>query len=102
MFLYDGATLSDLGALSGGDAQATAMNAHDTIVGQSTDKSQTGWFPVVWTAGRMYRLASLIDNLPAGYEIEEPRGINDAGVIVGSMWSPSGGTHGYMLTPVTP
>ena len=118
VFNKDG-TVTDLGILSGDRASmATAINNSGTVVGfgnsQAPDFSlhlaavlktptpTTRAF--VYAGGKMYDLATLVNNNSTGWRLSFATGINNAGQITGTglVQGPNGTEqHGFLLTPVT-
>lgn len=71
------------------------INASGQMVGPNGDK------PTLWTSDlQRYSLEDLVDNLPAGFELLEVRGINDSGLITGWALNEDGYHVGFVLTPV--
>jgi probable HAF family extracellular repeat protein len=97
--------MQDLGELPGGDLGkvARAINSFDVVVG-SAEVAASGPNRVhatIWTdATGMMDLNNLLDSTGAGWILNEARGINDAGQIVGYGRTPRGVVHGFLLTPV--
>ncbi len=88
-FLYDGATMRDLGAVGNNDfftdrSTAYGVNIHDVVVG-STYRPYGGGpafrIAFVYRDGQMFDLEMLVDASGAGYRLYAATGINDAGQI---------------------
>jgi probable HAF family extracellular repeat protein len=98
-FLYSGGTMTDLGNLGGAvtNIQPNAINNKGQIVGVASTPQETGR-AFLYSGGVMTDLNNLID--PAlGWTLLIANGINYNGQIVGNGKSPSGFTHGFLLTP---
>jgi probable HAF family extracellular repeat protein len=91
-FMYDGNTVTDLGALNGGASFANGINEWEQIVGRSSNSA------FIYENGAMLDLNTLID--PAeGWNLQEANDINESGQIVG--WGFNGfQTRAFLLTPV--
>jgi probable HAF family extracellular repeat protein len=98
------AGLNDLGALHGGDtayAYARAVNESGIVVGSAGPDEATPPSAFVWDPGNGMRdLNALIDPAAGWGQLWEAWDVNDAGQIVGRGVSPSGETHGFLLTPI--
>ena len=88
-FLYDGATMRDLGAVGNNDfftdrSTAYGINIHDVVVG-STYRALCGGagfrIAFVYRDGQMFDLEGLVDASGANYRLYAATGINDAGQI---------------------
>jgi probable HAF family extracellular repeat protein len=104
-FLWRSATgLQDLGKLPGRNTSiAFGVNSADNVVGWSftTTSPIPQSHAFLWTvASGMQDLNNLVDASAAGWTLFNAFAINDAGQIVGNGRSPSGASHGYLLTPV--
>ncbi len=88
--------LTDLGTLGGDHSIAYDVNKDGVIVGLSEVSPGVNhafvWFP----ATGMQDLNGLI--FTPGWTLQEARGINDKGQIVGFGTNPSGETHAFLLT----
>ena len=87
-----------------GNSGAWDMNNHGWVVGSvSTFDPEWGdyfWEPALHRDGGAYALGELLRPADAArWELSEARGINDAGVIVGSGWF-NGRYQAYIATPV--
>jgi len=58
--------------------------------------SEHAW---LYANGTLYDLGTLIP-VNSGWGLVRADAINEAGQIAGTGWSPSGGQHGYLLTPI--
>ncbi len=98
-FFYNGTNMLDLNTLSGDTAShAYGLNNHDQIVG-SSETSEGAERAFLDVDGVMSDLNSMID--PNGWTLEEARGINDNGQIVGwGQIGDDGPTHAFLLTRV--
>jgi probable HAF family extracellular repeat protein len=95
-----------LGVLPGGStSEALSINSYDQIVGSGdvgVDQSDNSvYHAFLYSDGAMYDLSNLTVNA-SGWGSTFATGINDAGQIVGYGNSPSGQTHAFLLTAVTP
>ena len=79
-FFQDGTAMSDLGTLGGSGSRALAVNASDTIVGESTSALGT-LHAVVYAAGTIIDLNTVTSGLN-GATLTTATAINDAGQIV--------------------
>jgi len=97
------AGLNDLGALHAGDtayAYARAVNESGFIVGSAGPDDSTPPSAFVWdSVNGMRDLNDLVDPIAGWGQLWEAWDINDLGQIVGRGVSPSGETHGFLLTP---
>ncbi len=106
-FLYNVKTgvLTDLGNLAspGWYSDASGVNGLGQVVGgYSLDATSAETAAFIYTqAGGMQNLNDLI-NPSSGWDLTGCGGINDAGQIVGSGFSPQGEFHAFLLTPVVP
>jgi probable HAF family extracellular repeat protein len=83
--------------LGGQRSIAYDVNKDGTIVGQSEISPGVN-HAFVWTNGAgMQDLNGLV--LTPGWTLQEARGINDKGQIVGFGINPQGQTHAFLLTP---
>ncbi len=88
-FLYDGATMHDLGAIGDNDflsdrSEAYGVNIHDVVVGTTYRPYQGGALysvAFVYRDGEMLDLETLVDTSGANYRLYTATGINDAGQI---------------------
>lgn len=101
-------TMINLGDLAGGTdkSEAFAVNTSGQVIG--TSYNTVGPRAFLWTAAdQMLDLNSLVDATGAGWTLEEARGINDFGQIVGGgRFDPDGPGgiaavfHAVLLTPI--
>ena len=91
-------TVRSLGVLNAAPSIAYDVNDHGQVVGQSDVSSGRGR-AVLWLNGSIFDLNDLIDG-QSGWELNEARGINDRGQIVGTGLCPCGGQRGFLLTPM--
>jgi probable HAF family extracellular repeat protein len=97
LYTHDG-TITDLKTLGGLESRAYALNSDDDVVGWS-DTSEGKVHAFLYEDKQMLDLNSLVVSNPDGLVLEEARGINDGGYIVG--WGEvDGNTHAFLLTPV--
>jgi probable HAF family extracellular repeat protein len=80
-------TISDLGALAGGDTRATAINDLNQVVGESMVAN--GWHTFLWDNGAMTDLS------PQGINDGQVTGINSRNQIIGSYFS-NGQEKGFL------
>jgi probable HAF family extracellular repeat protein len=99
-FLYEGATMTDLGALGGAANISTArgINNSGMIVGDSNGHG------FIYLNGKMIDLNDLIDH-SAGITVAYASSINDNGQIVGwgnvpNFMTTAGANNGLLITPV--
>lgn len=95
--LWTNGAPTDLGALTDtADSEAKAVNAHGEIVGSSgLDDGTT--HAVLWRDGKPVDLNTLLPP-GSGWTLEDARGINDGGQIVGAgRWN--GRERAFLLTP---
>ena len=100
-FLLSGAgQMQDLGDLGGNISEAAALNSTGTVVvGKAVVPSNTGfvvYHAFVWSGGGMQDLNNLIS--ASGWMLQEARGVNDAGQIVG-IGILNGEVRGFLLNP---
>jgi probable HAF family extracellular repeat protein len=109
-FLYDGATMHDLGSLGTGHffsdrSVAYGINIHDHVVG-GTYRLYTGGalygIPFIYRDGQMYDLSTLVDASGTDYQLGYATGINDAGQIAidQSIKRSTGEIRAVLLTPL--
>ena len=97
-FLWTSGTgMSDLGTLGGNNSIAYDINSRGTVVGFAEIVGGAKRAFVHDAQNGMMDLNTLIPP-GTGWVLQEARGINDSGQIVGFGISPSGQTHGYLLT----
>lgn len=91
-------SVSDLGVLPGDtDSWSTGVNNLGQVVGISS--SAAGRQGFLYSNGQMVPLASLLDASAAGWTIDQPVAINDAGQIAGSGLV-NGQRHGFVLNRI--
>ncbi len=110
-FLYDGATMRDLGAIGSNDffsdrSFAYGVNIYDHVVG-STYRPYDGGalyqIPFIYRDDQMFDLETLADASGADYRLYSATGINDAGQIAVDAYKRSSGQyHAVLLTPNDP
>jgi probable HAF family extracellular repeat protein len=99
-FLFDGASMIDLGTLPGWSCScACGINNNSQVVGSCYDAAQESSRAFLCCDRTMLDLNSLIDPT-SGWILEEANAINDAGQIVGRGINAAGQTHAFLLTPV--
>ena len=76
-FVYDDATMTDIGTLGGEYSQGQGINAAGDVAGYAT-LADGSYRAFVYSAGRMVSLGTLGSNYSAAYAI------NDAGQVVGT------------------
>lgn len=97
-FIYTTATgMTDIGTLGGNRSIAYDVNGSEVVVGQA-ETAQGINHAFIYDA--LFGMRDLNDALAtSGWTLQEARGINDKGEIVGVGVNPQGETHGFMLTP---
>ncbi len=99
-FLFtDGAGMTDLGTLGGYVSSAFALDTAGNVVGAAQDGAGV-MHAFVWSATLGMRDLNECVPVNSGWVLNEARGINDAGVIVGS-GTFNGQTRAFLLTPKT-
>jgi probable HAF family extracellular repeat protein len=107
-FSYKNGAWSVIGVL-GADttSEAEDVNAAGYVVGfsrtsyldaEGNEQPEATDHALLWIDGTLYDLTTLIPP-DSGWSLVEANAINDAGQIAGTGWSPSGGQHGFLLTP---
>ncbi len=98
-YMYTNGIITDLNPATGpnGLDGATAINAHDEIVGETATSSGTP-HAFIYRGGVMTDLNSLIPS-DSGWELTYASGINDAGQIVGQGFNAQGNARAFLLTP---
>jgi probable HAF family extracellular repeat protein len=99
-FLYDGLGMHDLGTLGEPRSIAKGINAIGQVVGGAaiTINGNHGEHAYLYSGSMMIDLNTLINPL-SGWTLQEARGINDAGQIVGDGNNGSG-TRAFLITPI--
>jgi probable HAF family extracellular repeat protein len=99
-FLYRDGVMTDLGTLAGNSSWAFALNNQGQVVGRSTydDLGDTNSHAFLYADGQMTDLNDLIPP-DSGWSLQEARGINSSGQIVGSGVNPDHHFHAFLLTP---
>jgi probable HAF family extracellular repeat protein len=103
-FVYNGGTMSNLGALPGGtgtNAYASAINNLGQITGGSDVTGDSALHPFLYSDGEMYDLTVLAAGQLAGFTNLIPNAINDNGWIVGLGTASNGETHAFLAVPVS-
>ncbi len=90
-------TMLDLDTLGGSSSEAHAINSIGMIVGYADTSASSHAF--LYADGAMHDLNALIPGL-SGWELTDARAINNRAQITGWGTSPSGQTHGFLLTPL--
>lgn len=102
--MWQGTSLQELGAISGGtSSRAKAINNAGWVVGSSGYMSSSVDHAVLWVDGRAIDLNSLLtdEQRAAGWTLTSADAINDQGWIAGKalIGDPHlGNTHGYLLS----
>jgi probable HAF family extracellular repeat protein len=99
---WNGATPTDLGTLGGVNSDAYAINASGQVAGVAQTTSN-GDHATLWNGTTATDLNNFLDesSVNLGWVLQEARGINDSGSIVGSAYNTiTGQTHAYVLTAV--
>src|SRR6266542_2426362 len=81
-FLYRGGAVTNLGTLGGTNSYAYGVNNLTQVAGSSANGGHAGMHAFLWQNGRLINLNSLVPE-NSGWELQEARGINDNGQIVG-------------------
>jgi probable HAF family extracellular repeat protein len=100
--LWNGTTATDLGTLGGTFSTAYAINASGQVAGVAQTTSN-GDHATLWNGTTATDLNNFLDesSVNLGWVLQEARGINDSGSIVGSAYNTiTGQTHAYVLTAV--
>lgn len=100
-FLWESGTgIVDLGTLAGmTSSEAHAINNHGIVVGTSGGSLSQRAF-IYRQGGILEDLNQFLDESGLGWTLLDARDINDANQIVGFGYTPTGATHGYLLTPI--
>jgi probable HAF family extracellular repeat protein len=100
-FLWKDGAMNDLGTLGGANSYAYGINNNkngDQVVG-SSDTASGAQHAFLYENSTMYDLNNVLINSDPTWTLEEARGVNDAGYIVG--WGKvNGSIHAFLLTPV--
>ena len=97
-FLYQNGSFQSLGLQGRTSTLAQAINNLGQIVGDAIDA--TGSHAVLFSGGKAIDLDSLLP-MNSGWSLNDARGINDQGQIVGYGTNPQGQQHAYLLSPFT-
>jgi probable HAF family extracellular repeat protein len=81
-YVYDGQIMTDLGTLGGSNSQALAINDSGQIVGSSQPNGMTVDHAILYANGLMTDLGTL-----SGYDNSMAKSINNAGQIVGDVYT---------------
>jgi probable HAF family extracellular repeat protein len=101
-FLYNDAAMTDLGTLGGHYSYALAINGNNQIAGGSyTDDADSIYHAFLSDGTIMTDLNTQVTSKAADWVLNEAKGINDSGVIVGT-GTLSGQRHAFMLRPLAP
>src|SRR5258706_579660 len=101
-FLYKDAAMTDLGTLGGRYSYALAINGSNQIAGGSyTDDADSIYHAFLSDGTTMTDLNSKVTSKAANWILNEAKGINDSGVIIGT-GALSGQSHAFMLRPLAP
>jgi uncharacterized membrane protein len=92
--VWDGDILTDLGTFGGNVSQAFDVNAAGVVVGESHYFGSQDGRAFVWT-----QPGPIVQLPDAGYTESFAEAINDAGVIVGFVWSAIDGVHAVRWLP---
>jgi probable HAF family extracellular repeat protein len=100
-FLWDNGTITDLGLLRGSTScRAFSLNNHGQVVGTcGFTEHHIDSHAFLWTSGVLTDLQMEAPS-DSGWLLEEARGINDRGWIVGT-GKHTGESRGYVLIPST-
>jgi probable HAF family extracellular repeat protein len=97
-FLYQNGSFQSLGTQGRISTLALAINNLGQIVGNAIDAA--GSHAVLFSGGKAIDLDSLLP-INSGWTLNDARGINDQGQIVGYGTNPQGQQHAYLLSPFT-
>lgn len=97
-FLLTGGVMQDLGAFGGNYSTATALNSSCQVVGYGLDAAGNARASLSFDA-HTYDLNTLFSNALVCTNLISADGINAAGQIAGSGYTPGGDYHAFLLTP---
>jgi probable HAF family extracellular repeat protein len=102
--VWEGSKITDLRTLGGQFSTAFAINDAGLVVGNSALKGNSRTHAALWIRGKIYDLNDMLDSSGRGWTLQEARGINASGQIVG--WGRKGWglgqQHAFLLTPTKP
>jgi probable HAF family extracellular repeat protein len=100
-FLFDEDGMHDLGTLPGrSDSEASAMNDHGDVVGNSSFGGLNTAHAVLFRKGQVIDLNDDVAPPPDGFILQNATGINDRGAIIGMSRGPNFALRAFLLLPV--
>jgi probable HAF family extracellular repeat protein len=96
-FKWSNGVMTNLGSLGGADSWAFGINNAGDVVGYARLADERTNHAFIYRGGTMIDLNTLLVPEDSGYVLSSARDINNVGQIVATG---SGGTGGYLLTPV--
>jgi uncharacterized membrane protein len=98
--VYQGGSITDLGTLGGHYSYSNSINDSDQVVGGSfIDGGDSTFHAFVSDGVNMTDLNTKVTSKAVNWVLNEAKGINDSGVIVGT-GSITGEKNGFMLMPL--
>src|SRR5262249_12593335 len=104
-FLYANGTMTNVGTGYGGASFAFGINASGVAVGGTSWPGTVNGAALLFNAGSVTDLNTVLDGSGAGWRLWQAAAINDAGWIVGYVHPPvfpSTIQHAFLLTPINP
>jgi probable HAF family extracellular repeat protein len=99
-FLWQNGVMSDLGQFNRGTPDPYAINHGGQAVGvdYGTNRNPRAW---IWTGSKPIQDLNGLIPKRSGWLLQEARGINDSGQIVGDGQGPAGDARAFLLTPTS-